>query len=218
MRVSYMMHHIALQRTDTSAANRLWLHRQPASSHPCWAYLHGSASYNSVIALPRKATRQAGRCSLQATAVKTHACNQRDSRTADDNDDKLPSILPSALRDPGCTTPGRLEALLAGWQAVSKRRIRYTQGKARVSLDPVPWESSGSLNAGRHRRGSGKRYRSYHPLGPLSNNHRAAEPLAASPARPCPMTAAFKRPFQASVHEESTRRMPVRDMGKRTWE
>lgn len=52
---------------------------------------------------------------------------------------------------------------------------------------------------------AGGRYRSYHPLGPLSNKHRAAVPLAASPAPLCPMTAALmlpsKRPF--------TRRAPA---------
>lgn len=65
---------------------------------------------------------------------------------------------------------------------------------------------------------AGGRYRSYHPLGPLSNKHRAAVPLAASPAAPCPMTAALRLPFQASVHEENTPRLSARDMGKCTWQ
>lgn len=62
---------------------------------------------------------------------------------------------------------------------------------------------------------AGGRYRSYHPLGPLSNKHRAAVPLAASPAGPYPMTATLRLPFQASVHEENTPRLSARLPG--TW-
>lgn len=66
---------------------------------------------------------------------------------------------------------------------------------------------------------AGGRYRSYHPLKvPLSNRQWAAVPLAASPAAFCPMTAALSLPFQASVHDESTPRLSVRDMGKCTWQ
>lgn len=81
-------------------------------------------------------------------------CHERESRTADDSDDHaVPLILPSVVRDLGCTTPGCLEASLV---CCLQRKDSRRPSKARVPLDPVPWESSGSLNAGRHRRGSGR--------------------------------------------------------------
>lgn len=124
---------------------------------PCRAELHMSTSDHRVYAAS-DVTWQVGSCSIQATAIQSSsdspACHERESRTADDsNDDAVPSILPSVVRDLGCTTPGCLEASLVG---CLQRKDSRRPSIARVSLDPVPWEGSGSLNAGRHRRGSGR--------------------------------------------------------------
>lgn len=218
MRVSYMMHHVAVQRVDTKAPNRFLAESRACFPPPCRAELHRPAFDTAFTLLQASLGKEgAARCeSRLSKPLLTVLCAVRESlelpTTATTT--QCPRSFRRAVRDLGCTTLGSLEASLAG---CLPRKDSRRPDKTRVSLDPVPWESSGSLNAGRHRRGNGRRYRSYHPLGPLSNKHWAAVPLAAFPAGPCPMTTALRRPFQASVHEEKTRGLSVRDMGKCTW-
>lgn len=152
-------------------------------------------------------TWQEGSCSLQTTAVKSSFVgsvrHQRESRTADDSDDDaVPSILPSAVRDLGCTTPGCLEASLAG---CLQRKDSRRPSKARVSLDPVPWESSGSLNAPRHRRGSGRAVQIVPPFRALVQQAPGSSTLGCISRTTLPNDRRPHASFQASVHEESTR-------------
>lgn len=128
---------------------------------------------------------------------------------------QCPQSFRRPVRDLGCTTPSCLEASLAG---CLQRKDSRRPSKARVSLDPVPWESSGGSNAGKHRRGSGRAVQIVPPFRALVQQAPGSSTLAASPAAPRPMTAALRLPFQASVHDESTPRLSVRDMGKCTWQ
>lgn len=162
-------------------------------------------------------TWQAGNYSLQTTAVKSSSVgsvrHQRGSRTADNSDDDaVPSILPSAVRDLGCTTPGCLEASLAG---CLQRKDSRRPSKARVSLDPVPWESSGSLNAPRHRRGSGRAVQIVPPFRALVQQAPGSSTLGCISRTTLPND---RRPQAAlpSVpsRAEHTPRLSVRDMGK----
>lgn len=128
---------------------------------------------------------------------------------------QCPQSFRRPVRDLGCTAPSCLKASLAGrLQGKDSRR----PSSERVSLDPVPWESSGGSNAGKHRRGSGRAVQIVPPFRALVQQAPGSSTLAASPAAPRPMTAALRLPFQASVHDESTPRLSVRDMGKCTWQ
>lgn len=156
MRVSYMRTTSQCRGSIPRYQSVFGLHREPAFRHRAEQSCTGRRR-RRVHAAPDVAW-QVGSFPLQTTAVKyslaSPVCHQRESRTADDSDDDaLPSILPSAVKDPGCTTSGCLEPSLAG---CLQRKDSRRPSKERVSLDPVPWESSGSLNAARHRRGSGR--------------------------------------------------------------
>lgn len=157
MRVAYMCTTSQCRGSIPRYQSVFGLHLEPAFCHRAEQSCTGRRPTPRLCRSRRHlASRES--CSLQTTAVRSSfvssVCHQRESRTADNNnDDALPAILPSAVRDPGCTTPGCLEPSLAG---CLQRKDSRRPSKERVSLDPVPWESSGSLNAGRHGRGSGR--------------------------------------------------------------